>query len=71
MERTLTSTQPAEFTPLPIPSAWPLRLLATLLLWHQRARTRHQLAQLDERLLADAGITTGERAAELARPFWR
>ncbi|MNG00899.1 hypothetical protein D3C84_838570 [compost metagenome] len=71
MERTLTNSKPAEFTQQPIPAAWPLRLIATLLLWRQRARTRRQLAQLDERLLADAGITTGERAAELARPFWQ
>ncbi|WP_137886042.1 DUF1127 domain-containing protein [Pseudomonas sp. 2FE] len=52
-------------------SAWPLRLLARLGLWAQRARTRRQLAQLDERLLADAGISRCERLAELDKPFWR
>lgn len=71
MERTLPRTQPAEFTNRATPAAWPLRLLAALLLWRQHARTRRQLAQLDERLLADAGISTAERHAELTKPFWR
>ena len=33
MERTLPRTQPAALTSRPTPAAWPLRLLATLLLW--------------------------------------
>ncbi|WP_137817658.1 DUF1127 domain-containing protein [Pseudomonas sp. 2FG] len=52
-------------------SAWPLRLFAGLGLWAQNARTRRQLAQLDERLLADAGISRCEQLAELDKPFWR
>lgn len=60
---TLTSAKPR--------SAWPLRLLACFSIWAQRARTRRQLAQLDERLLADAGISSSERLAELDKPFWR
>jgi uncharacterized protein YjiS (DUF1127 family) len=48
-----------------------LRLLAQLQLWRQNSRTRRQLAQLDGRQLADAGITSSERDAELAKPFWR
>ncbi|MWV10995.1 DUF1127 domain-containing protein [Pseudomonas sp. R-28-1W-6] len=71
MERTLPRTQPTALASRPTPTAWPLRLLAALLLWRQRARTRRQLAQLDERLLADAGICAAERHAELAKPFWR
>lgn len=71
MERSLPRTQPAEFTNRPTPAAWPLRLFTALLLWQQRARTRRQLAQLDERLLADAGISAAERNVELAKPFWR
>ncbi len=46
-------------------------LLATLSLWYQRARSRRQLARLDERLLADVGISPSERQAELDKPFWR
>jgi len=37
----------------------------------ERARTRHLLAQMDERQLSDSGISYGERAAELHKPFWR
>ncbi|MCO7572549.1 DUF1127 domain-containing protein [Pseudomonas chlororaphis] len=37
----------------------------------ERARTRQLLAQMDERQLSDSGISHGERAAELHRPFWR
>jgi len=48
-----------------------LSLLRLLRLWHQRIRTRRQLAALDERLLADAGISPSERLAELRKPFWR
>jgi len=47
------------------------RLLARLALWQQRARTRRQLAQLDVRLLADAGISPAARTEEVAKPFWR
>ncbi|AYC31001.1 DUF1127 domain-containing protein [Pseudomonas cavernae] len=47
------------------------QLLVTLALWAQRARTRRQLAMLDEHQLADVGISHGERQAELDKPFWR
>ncbi|MGH8352669.1 MAG: DUF1127 domain-containing protein [Pseudomonas sp.] len=50
---------------------WLLRVFASLGLWQQNARTRRQLAQLDARLLADAGISPAERLAELDKPFWR
>ncbi|MDH4580542.1 DUF1127 domain-containing protein [Pseudomonas sp. BN415] len=48
-----------------------LRLFATLAQWQRNARTRHQLAQLDARALADVGISPSERYQELERPFWR
>jgi uncharacterized protein YjiS (DUF1127 family) len=48
-----------------------LRLMARLQLWRQNSRTRRQLAQLDGRQLADAGITQSERETELQKPFWR
>lgn len=34
------------------------------------ARSRHQLAQLDERLLRDIGIDRATARFEAARPFW-
>lgn len=46
-------------------------LRATLKRWQLNTRTRRQLARLDPHLLADAGISPGERLAELDKPFWR
>ena len=49
----------------------PLRALSTLLLWQRRMASRRQLARLDSRLLADAGISESQRYEELSKPFWR
>lgn len=68
MERTLTQ---AEHPAHPAhPSPW-LRGVARLLQWQQNCRTRRQLASLDARLLADAGISEAQRQEELAKAFWR
>lgn len=70
MERTLSSdlfqanTQTAQ-------TSTPLRFLANLMLWQRRIASRHQLARLDARLLADAGISEAQRYEELSKPFWR
>ena len=50
---------------------WARRGLVILKRWQQYARTRRQLAQLDERQLADLGISLADRAVELDKPFWR
>ena len=70
MERTLSSDA---FSPsqAPASSAWPLRVIGTLSLWQRRITSRRQLAQLDARLLADAGISECQRSQELSKPFWR
>jgi len=47
------------------------QVLQALRRWHRNSRTRQQLAQLDDRQLADVGISHGMRAAELEKPFWR
>jgi uncharacterized protein YjiS (DUF1127 family) len=39
--------------------------------WHQRVRSRRELALLDSRALRDIGITHADRLAELRKPFWR
>jgi len=36
-----------------------------------RQRQRRALANLDDRLLADIGVTRGDAAQEAAKPFWR
>ncbi|TWI56640.1 uncharacterized protein DUF1127 [Pseudomonas duriflava] len=42
-----------------------------LILWRRNAVTRRQLAWLNERELADIGITRSEQQNELNKPFWR
>ena len=44
---------------------------ATLLLWQRRASERRALAQLDDRILRDLGLSRAEVAGELRKPFWR
>lgn len=47
------------------------RCLAILRMWRQRAEERRALAALDDRLLADIGVTRGDAERECAQPFWR
>ena len=42
-----------------------------LLVWHERARQRHQLASLDAHMLRDLGLARADVEAETAKPFWR
>lgn len=70
MERTLDSALLQSHSAASA-SSWPLRLTATLSLWQRRIVSRRQLARLDARLLADAGISETQRYAELQKPFWR
>lgn len=68
MERILSSTSLTFRQPR---AHWLARLRATLKRWQLNAHTRRQLAALDPRLLADTGISLGDRLAELEKPFWR
>jgi uncharacterized protein YjiS (DUF1127 family) len=38
--------------------------------WTDRARQRRVLAERDDRLLADAGLTRKQVAEEVRKPFW-
>jgi uncharacterized protein YjiS (DUF1127 family) len=71
MERTLSSELFLESNVSNTKAALPLRMAATLLQWQRRLVSRRQLARLDARLLADAGISEAQRHAELSKPFWR
>jgi uncharacterized protein YjiS (DUF1127 family) len=68
MERTLNRDN----SPSTLPSRpyW-LSLYARLRQWQRNSRTRRQLARLDSRQLADAGISEAQRQLELDKPFWR
>jgi uncharacterized protein YjiS (DUF1127 family) len=39
--------------------------------WIERSRQRRALAELDDRLLRDIGLTRDEARRECANPFWR
>lgn len=39
--------------------------------WMDRARQRRALAEMDDRLLSDIGITRNEAEREIEKPFWR
>ncbi|HUC69665.1 MAG TPA: DUF1127 domain-containing protein [Stellaceae bacterium] len=39
--------------------------------WRRRARDRAQLAALDDRMLADIGISRAEAEFLINKPFWR
>ncbi len=39
--------------------------------WTSRSRQRRALAELDDRLLRDIGVTRYEAACEAEKPFWR
>ncbi len=47
------------------------RTVAKLRQWRQRARERSQLAQLDERMLRDIGLSRTEAEYIINKPFWR
>jgi uncharacterized protein YjiS (DUF1127 family) len=71
MERTLSSELFFDHSQATGSSALPLRMFTTVLQWQRRLVSRRQLARLDSRLLADAGISEAQRYAELSKPFWR
>jgi uncharacterized protein YjiS (DUF1127 family) len=39
--------------------------------WIERSRQRRALAELDDRLLRDIGLTRDEARRECANPFWK
>jgi uncharacterized protein YjiS (DUF1127 family) len=71
MERTLSSDLFFDHSQATGSSDLPLRMLGSVLQWQRRMVSRRQLARLDARLLADAGISEAQRHAELSKPFWR
>jgi uncharacterized protein YjiS (DUF1127 family) len=47
------------------------RASAVVARWIERVRQRQALAQLDDQMLRDIGITRVEAARETEKPFWR
>jgi uncharacterized protein YjiS (DUF1127 family) len=71
MERTLSSDSLFQVNTPKLPINLPLSVISTLQLWKRRIASRRELAMLDSRMLADAGISYSERDAILRKPFWR
>jgi uncharacterized protein YjiS (DUF1127 family) len=42
-----------------------------LFTWHQRARDRQALGQLDEHMLHDIGLSSADVEREVSKPFWQ
>ena len=47
------------------------RAVARFRQWRRRARDRAQLAALDDRMLADIGISRAQAEFLINKPFWR
>ena len=42
-----------------------------LLVWVERAGQRHRLAELNDHMLRDIGLSRADVLAEATKPFWR
>ncbi len=47
------------------------RALTTVAVWRERATTRSQLMNMDERMLSDIGVDRMAVHLEAKKPFWR
>lgn len=47
------------------------RGLDRLLLWAERSTQRRHLAELNDHMLRDIGLTRADAMAETTKPFWR
>ena len=70
----LLQAHPSVFRDLPAPPRqrrfWPV-LVATLALWRACRRTRRHLSTLNDRELADVGLSRTQQRVECAKPFWQ
>jgi|GEM_PF-2151638 len=53
------------------PSTIIFGLVQILMKWHQRSLDRHRLANLNDHLLRDVGLTRGDVEREIEKPFWQ
>ena len=47
------------------------RVINILFVWQERSRDRFELAQLDDRMLRDIGLSRVDVLHEASKPFWR
>jgi uncharacterized protein YjiS (DUF1127 family) len=53
------------------PSGFLARLVGATFDWQERARQRWDLRGLDDRMLADIGVSRADVERECTKPFWR
>src|SRR5439155_21449353 len=56
--------------PGPRAARWWPTIVATLVLWRHRRRSRRDLAMLDDRELADIGLSSADRWSECRKRLW-
>lgn len=49
----------------------PWSVFETLCRWQARVESRRHLAELDDRMLADVGLSRADVAPEVAKSFWQ
>ncbi|MEE8352552.1 MAG: DUF1127 domain-containing protein [Rhodospirillales bacterium] len=49
---------------------FPALVLETLSRWQRRSESRQRLRQLDDRTLADVGLSRADLETEARKPFW-
>ena len=69
--RRITTKSAPQTTRTKAPHTKAMGLLALFALWRYRRHARADLARLDDRMLADIGLTRAEADMEVAKPFWR
>ena len=47
------------------------RAIRVLFVWQERSRSRFELAQLNDRMLRDIGLSRVDALREASKPFWR
>ena len=73
----------ADYATYPVPSWHPfshgfdkaadafIRAFATIELWRSRSNERRRLAEFDDRLLKDIGVSRADAWKEANKPFWK
>jgi len=46
-------------------------IVRTISLWIERSKQRHAVAELEDHLLHDVGLSRGAARREAAKPFWK
>ena len=72
MSQSVSIKEPARAGPIVASSQAVLSsLVGTIIIWLNRRQGRRDLRELDDRLLADVGISREDALSEAGKPFWR